>query len=205
MESVSRGAAAGSAQSLATGTLVIVSGPSGVGKSTICKMLAERMDAFLSISATTRPRRANEVDGQDYHFLSAEEFERRLEAGGFLEHARVYSGCCYGTPSRPVLDALAAGRTVILEIEIEGTIQVMRRFPDAISVFLLAPGTAEQKRRLTGRKRDSAEAIQERLSKAEAEVRRAQECGAYRHFVVNETVEQAVHEIMATIRQKGKP
>src|SRR5690606_6505313 len=112
------------------GILLSISGPSGVGKTTICKRLVERLDAFLSVSATTRPRRDNEVDGRDYHFISREEFERRIQRGEFLEYAHVYAGNCYGTPAGPVLEALAAGRVVILEIEIEGTLQVKRRFPE---------------------------------------------------------------------------
>jgi guanylate kinase len=185
----------------ARGNLLIISGPSGVGKSTICRELVDRLDAFLSVSATTRARRDAEVDGQDYHFMSTEEFERQLAADGFLEHAQVYAGHYYGTPAQPVLEALAAGRTVILEIEIDGTIQVVRRFPDAVSVYILAPDAGEQEERLVGRRQDSPKAIAERLSKAEAEIRRARECGAYRHFVVNETISQTVDEILRLRRE----
>jgi guanylate kinase len=185
------------------GKLLIISGPSGVGKTTLCKELVKRLDAFLSISATTRPRRDNEVEGADYYFLTTEEFERRLERGEFLEHAKVYGGRYYGTPLRPVNDALAAGQTVILEIEIDGTIQVMRRFADAISVYVLAPTAGDQKDRLEGRSKDSAEAIRERLSKADGEIRWAQDCGAYRHFVINETVQGTVDEIVRIVRESS--
>jgi guanylate kinase len=184
------------------GTLVIVSGPSGVGKSTLCRRLVERLDAFLSVSATTRPRREGEVDGQHYHFITPEVFERRIAEGGFLEYARVYGGRYYGTPTEPVLEVLRAGRVAILEIEIEGTLQVVRRFPDAITLYILAPTAEDQQRRLEGRREDSAEAIRERLSKADGEIGYAHECGAYRHFLVNEEVEETVDEIVRIVREK---
>jgi len=184
------------------GCLLIISGPSGVGKTTICKQLAQRLDAFLSVSLTTRPRRDNEVDGVDYKFISVEEFERRLAAGELLEYAKVYGGQYYGTPASPVHQALEAGRVVILEIDIEGAIQVMRRFPDAISIFVLAPTPEEQQDRLIGRQKDSPEAIRERLGKADGEIRYAYECGAYRHFLVNRTVEGTVDQIVQIVKEK---
>jgi guanylate kinase len=185
------------------GTLLIISGPSGVGKTTVCQELVKRLDAFLSVSATTRPRRENEVDGVDYHFLSTEEFERRLERDEFLEHAKVYGGRYYGTPAGPVEEALAAGRVVILEIEIDGTIQVVRRFPEAVAIYILAPSPEDQKGRLVGRQKDSKEAISERLGKADGEIRWAYDCGAYRYFLVNDTVEGTVNEIIRLVRESG--
>lgn len=182
------------------GQLVIVSGPSGVGKSTVCQALVDRLDAMLSVSMTTRPRRPHEVDGEAYQFVRPETFERMIGEGGLLEYARVYGGRYYGTPARPVLDALEAGRNVILEIEIDGTIQVVRRFPDAVSVYLLAP-EGEQRERLIGRGQDDPEAIRERLSKAEAEIARARACGAYRFFVVNQSVDETVEEIVRIVQE----
>ena len=122
-----------------SGVLLIVSGPSGVGKTTVCKRLAERMDALLSVSMTTRPQRPTEVDGEDYCFVSRQDFQERLDRGLVLEYAEVYGGHLYGTPAEPVLEALDAGRLVILEIEINGAIQVKRRMPEAIGVYMLAP------------------------------------------------------------------
>ena len=101
--------------------------------------------------ATTRPRRDNEVDGQDYHFITPAEFDRRLAAGEFLEHAKIYGGQNYGTPAGPVSEALETGRVVILEIDIEGTLQVARRYPDAIGIYILAPTAEEQQGRLVMR------------------------------------------------------
>jgi guanylate kinase len=186
-----------------TGTLVIISGPSGVGKTTICKELVKRLDAFLSVSATTRPRRKNEVDGVDYHFLTTEEFERRLDRDEFLEHAKVYGGRYYGTPAGPVNQALAAGKVVILEIEIEGTIQVVRRFPEAVTIYVLAPTPEDQKGRLVGRRQDSAEAIHERVTKADGEIRWASDSGVYKYFMVNDTVEETVDEVIRIVRESG--
>ncbi len=185
-----------------SGVLVIVSGPSGVGKTTICKRLTERMDAFLSVSATTRTRRDNEVDGRDYHFVSREAFERDIQAGRCLEFAKVYGGNYYGTPREPVVQALQAGRVVILEIEIEGTIQAKRQFPEGIGIYILAPTAEDQKRRLIGREKDPPEAIRERLSKADGEIRYAQECGVYDRFLINHDVDETVEAIVSIIREK---
>ena len=186
------------------GVLVIVSGPSGVGKTTICKQLMRRLDAFLSVSATTRPRRDNEVHGEDYYFIALDEFERRLAAGDFLEHAKVYGGQYYGTPGGPVHENLEAGKVVILEIDIEGTLQVMRRYPDAVSIYILAPTAEDLQGRLIGRQKDSADAIRERLSKADGEIRYAYDCKVYKHFLVNRTVEQTVEQIVQIVGDKQK-
>jgi len=185
-----------------SGLLVILSGPSGVGKTTVCQRLAHRLDAFLSVSATTRSRRDNEVHGQDYYFLSKADFEQRLSEGRMLEHAEVYGGNYYGTPAEPVVEALAAGRVVILEIEIEGTVQVKQRYPRAVGIYLTAPTSDEQVRRLVGRKKDSPEAIVERLNKAMAEVQRALHAGVYDYFVVNDDVEAAVDAIAKIVQEK---
>jgi guanylate kinase len=163
-----------------------------------------RLDAFLSVSATTRPQRDNEVDAQDYYFIPLAEFERRLAAGEFLEHAKVYGGQYYGTPGGPVHQALEAGQAVILEIDIEGTIQAVSRYPDAVSIYVLAPTADDLQGRLRGRNKDSAEAIRERLSKADGEIRYAYDCGVYRHFLVNRTVEDTVDQIVQIVREKQK-
>ena len=180
---------------------MIVSGPSGVGKTTVCQRLAERMDALLSVSMTTRPRRPSEVDGEAYRFVSREEFQRRLDHGQVLEYAEVYGGHLYGTPAQPVFEALDAGRLVVLEIEINGALQVKRRVPEAIGVYMLAPSPEDQKNRLVGRHQDSAATMAERLNKADGEIRYAQDCGAYDHFVVNEEIDQTVETLARIVEQ----
>lgn len=182
--------------------LLIISGPSGVGKTTICKRLTDRLGAFLSVSATTRRQRDNEIHGKDYFFLSVDEFETRLAEDRYLEHAKVYGGNYYGTPSEPVQEALAAGRVVILEIEIEGTIQVKRRFPQAVGIYILAPTPGDQAHRLVGRQKDTPEAIAERLSKADGEIRYAQDCGAYDFFLINHDVGETVETIVKIVQEK---
>ena len=177
-----------------------LSGPSGVGKSTVCQRLVQRLDAMLSVSATTRPPRPGEVHGRDYWFLEGADFEARIAAGRLLEYARVYAGQYYGTPAEPVAEALGAGRTVILEIDIAGTLQVARRYPDAVTIYLLAPTAGDQQQRLAGRKQDTAEAMAERLAKADGEIRKAKECGAYKHFVVNADLDDTIDRLVAIIR-----
>ena len=192
----------GDARAAGRGILLVVAGPSGVGKGTLIRGLRERHSHVrFSVSCTTRGPRPGEGHGEDYHFVSTEAFERQLEQGGLLEYARVYGGRYYGTPAPPVVDALAAGRVVILEIEIDGTIQVVRRFPDAIAIYILAPTPAEQADRLAGREKDSAEAIKERLSKADGEIRYAYDSGVYRHLLVNETIAQTVDDIVRIVRE----
>jgi guanylate kinase len=183
------------------GALIIISGPSGVGKTTICRQIVEALDAFLSVSATTRPPRKGEVDGVSYRFMNREAFLEQLERGAFLEYAEVYGGHYYGTPAEPVRQALETGRAVVLEIEIDGTIQVMRRYPEAVSVYILAPTAADQQDRILGRKKDSADAIAERLSKADAEIQQARDSGAYRYFVINDKIKDCVDRILQIVRE----
>jgi len=183
------------------GILLVISGPSGVGKSTVCRRLVDRLGAFLSVSATTRPPREGEVEGRDYIFMSRNKFDELIERGGFLEYAEVYGGNRYGTLAEPVEKHLSAGRVVILEIEIEGTCQVVRRYPEAVTIFILAPSSRDQKDRLAGRRTESQEAMRERLAKADREIHHARETGVYRYFVVNDTVEETVENIIRIVRE----
>ncbi len=180
------------------GKVVIVSGPSGVGKSTICKALAERLDnVYLSVSATTRPKSNGEENGRDYWFVSEEEFRQRLEKNLLLEHAKVF-GHYYGTPKDKVDEALQAGKIVILEIDVQGARQVKAIIPDATMIFILPPSSKDLAERLNRRGRDVAEAAEERLNGASDEIAAAWE-QHYEHMVINEDLQQAINECMQII------
>jgi len=180
------------------GKLVILSGPSGVGKSTICRQVVARLGAMLSVSATTRPQGAAEVDGQDYFFLSPQEFRRRLAEGEFLEYAEVF-GNVYGTPRMPVQKAIAAGQVVILEIDVQGAMQVKAAMPEAVMIFILPPRPEELQRRIEARARGEDELTRKkRLDKAEAEIAIAMQ--HYDHFVVNDVLDKAVQDVIKIIQ-----
>ncbi len=185
------------------GKIVIISGPSGVGKSTICKRLIERLDdACLSVSVTTRPKGDTETDGKDYWFVSPEEFRRRIEENELLEYAEVF-GNMYGTPADKVEEAVAAGRTVILEIDVQGARQVKERYPDAVMIFILPPSSKVLAERMDNRGRDGAEAARRRLDGASAEIAAAWQY--YNHMVINDDLEQAVSECIQIIEgHKGQ-
>lgn len=181
------------------GKVVIISGPSGVGKSTICGEVVKRVsDVYLSVSVSTRPKGDNEVDGQDYWFVSDEAFQERVKKGQFLEHAEVF-GHMYGTPKDEVEAALATGKTVILEIDVQGARQAKLVYPDAVMIFVLPPSHKELAQRLTGRGREDTEEAEERLDEASAEIAAAWQY--YKHMVINEELEQAVNEVIQIIEQ----
>ena len=174
----------------------VITGPSGVGKGTLIRRLRERVPGLaLSTSATTRPPREGEEDGRDYHFLSRDEFARRADANEFLEHA-AYSGNRYGTLRSEVERRLAAGESVVLEIEIQGARQVRAAMPEAVLVFIAPPDPAALRRRLEGRGTDDPKAISERLRTAEIELDAQQE---FQHVVVNDELERAVDELEAIV------
>jgi len=180
------------------GRIVIVSGPSGVGKSTICKQVVQRLDnALLSISATTRPKSDAEVDGRDYWFLSEQEFRDRINRGQFLEHANIF-GNWYGTPKDKVDEALQADRTVILEIDVQGAGQVKALYPDAMMIFILPPSERVLAERMDHRGRDDDESSEKRLEGASDEIAAAWQ--HYKHMVINDDLEQAVNECIQIIQ-----
>ncbi len=177
--------------------LFVVTGPSGAGKGTLIrKLVAARPDLAVAVSATTRPRRPGEEDGRDYHFLSGEEFQRRVDAGDFLEHVDYVSGHRYGTLREEVDGILASGRSVILELETHGAKEVQASLPDAVTIFIEPPSFAELERRLRDRATESAGEIGERLELAR---RQAEEAGDFDHVVTNDDVGRAVEELGAIV------
>jgi guanylate kinase len=179
------------------GKVFVITGPSGVGKGTLIELLLERVpDLELSVSATTREPRPGEVEGRDYHFLTPEEFERRVEAGDFLEHA-TYSGHRYGTLLDEVERRLAEGRSVVLEIEVQGARQVREAMPEAVLIFIAPPDPASLRKRLEGRGTDSTEAIERRLRTAEIELQAQDE---FPHVIVNDEVQKSAAELETLVR-----
>jgi guanylate kinase len=179
------------------GKLVIVSGPSGVGKSTICKEVVKRLgNVYLSVSVTTRPKSETEVDGKDYWFVSQEQFQERIKTGTLLEYAKVF-GQFYGTPKEKVVEALDDGKIVILEIDVQGARQVKAVFSNAIMIFVLPPSEKTLAERMNRRGRDAAEAAEARLNGASAEIAAAWQY--YNHMVINEDLDQAVEECIQII------
>jgi len=183
----------------AVGKVFVITGPSGVGKGTLIERLLERIPELdLSISATTRGPRPGEVDGRDYHFLDQGEFDRRVAAGDFLEQA-TYSGNRYGTLREEVERRLAEGRSVVLEIEVQGARQVRDAMPQAVQIFIAPPSPEVLRERLEGRGTDSTEAIEERLRTAETELTARDE---FPHVVVNDEVQKAASELEALVRDE---
>ena len=174
------------------GTLYVFTGPSGAGKGTLLSILREQDDKlFYSISATTRAPRPGETDGVQYYFLTKADFEQRIAQGAFLEHAR-YVDNYYGTLEAPVDEKLAAGYDVILEIEVQGAMQVHKKRPDAVMVFIAPPSFEELAARLRGRGTESEEKIQKRLETAREELTHQ---GEFDYVIVNDEVGRAVDEI----------
>ena len=175
------------------GLLLVVSGPAGVGKGTINAALLERHeDMRMSVSATTRAPRPGEIDGVHYFFKTEEAFERMIADGEFLEHTRVFDMNYYGTPKSFVLDEMEAGRSVILEIDVEGGMNVKRSFPDAVLIFIAPPSMSQLKERLIGRRTETPEQIERRFQTAFLEVERAK---AYDYVVVNNVLDVAVSRV----------
>lgn len=178
------------------GLLLVVSGPSGAGKGTICKALLNKNDEIkLSVSATTRKPRNGEVHGVNYFFIEKEEFTKMIENGEFLEYAQIYDNF-YGTPKAAIMETLEKGQDVILEIEMQGARQVKEVYPEGIFVFVLPPSLKELKNRIVGRGTETAEEIEKRFSCAFEEIKQIDD---YDYFIVNQDVEKSVKELESII------
>ena len=183
--------------------LVVISGPSGVGKDAVLDQMREAHgDLFFAVTATTRPKRPNEVDGRDYIFLTRERFQELLDEDGFLEHAEVY-GNRYGVPREPVRAALEAGSDVIVKVDVQGAATIRRIAPDALLIFLEAPSAQELERRLRARMTDSEQQLSLRIETARDEMRQA---SWFDTAIVNETgqVAQTVERIVEAIEEQRR-
>ena len=178
------------------GLLLVVSGPSGAGKGTICKALLNKHDQIkLSVSATTRKPRNGEVHGVNYFFIEKEEFTKMIENGEFLEYAQIYDNF-YGTPKAAIIECLEKGQDVILEIEMQGARQIKEVYPEGVFIFVLPPSLEELKSRIVGRGTETQEEIEKRFSCAFEEINQIVN---YDYFIVNEDIEKSVSDVEAII------
>ena len=181
------------------GFLIVISGFSGVGKGTVVKRLVQDYGYSLSISATTRAPREGEVDGREYYFKTKEDFMNLIDYNGFIEWA-VYVENYYGTPRAFVEKELAAGHNVILEIEVQGAMNIKEQYPDAILIFLTAPSAAELRNRLVGRGTEEAAVIEKRMQRA---VEESANMESYEYIVVNDDLDQCVKDVNSVIVARG--
>ena len=189
-------------QSCQRGLLLVISGPSGTGKTTIARAVEGRLDGTFSVSATTRPQSQIETGGRDYDFLSEPEFQEKVRSGALLEYAQVFGKHWYGTPRRPVETQMAEGRLVILDIDVQGALQVRESMPEALMVFVVPPDDDELLRRLRDRGREGEAAIQRRFAEARKEIDIARTSGAFDATVVNDDLEQAITETCRLVEQR---
>jgi guanylate kinase len=177
------------------GLLLVISGPSGAGKGTICKALLDKHDYWISVSATTRQPRQGEIDGKNYYFITKDDFKARIDQGDFLEYAEVY-GNYYGTPKSSVIEMLDSGKDVILEIDIQGALKVKEAFKEGIFIFILPPSMEELKQRIIRRGSETPESLMTRFKSAYKEINYVSK---YSYAVVNDTVDEAVKKIESIV------
>lgn len=178
------------------GRLFVISGPSGAGKGTICKKLLESVDISISTSMTTRAPRPGEIDGKDYYFVTVDEFEEKIANSGMLEYARVFDNI-YGTPKDMVIKQLERGRDVILEIDVQGGLQIKKKMPEqAVLVFVLPPDLTTLRQRIIDRGTETEEVIDKRFNEAINEIKLI---GEYDYYVVNDELDDAVYDLKAII------
>lgn len=186
------------------GLLIVLVGPSGVGKSTISRALAERMHLKYIVSATTRPKTEKDDLGKTYEHLDEPTFFHKLESGEFLEYAAVWDEY-YGTPKHPTLEYLANGEDVLLEIDVQGALQVRFQYPDALMIFIMPPDEKSLMERLRDRGRETPAQMEKRFRGAKREIWMAKGSRAFDDMVINDDVERAVEEISRLIRHKKSP
>ncbi len=185
------------------GRLIVISGPSGAGKTSICRALLTRVpDTIWSVSATTRPARPSDEAGTSYEFLSSEEFDRRERRAEFLESAE-YVGHRNGTPRAPVERALVEGANVVMEIDVQGGMQVAAKMPESLRVFVLPPNRDSLKARLEGRDGDVQEQLTQRLAESDGEIAVARDSGCYQYFVVNDVLEDTIAQVIGILTQES--
>lgn len=180
---------------MSKGQLIVISGPSGAGKGTVCKSIIEKNNYWISVSATTRSPRNDEIEGVNYYFISKEKFLERIESEDFLEYAEVY-GNYYGTPKSEVLKVLEGGQDVILEIDIQGALKVKKAYPNGLFIFILPPSMEELKNRITNRGSETPESLITRFTSAHKEISFVSK---YDYAVVNDTVNSACEKIQSII------
>jgi guanylate kinase len=183
--------------------MVVVSGPSGAGKTTVTRALVKRTDLVLSVSVTTRRPRPGETEGVDYYFVTPEEFKRRVAANRLIEWASVF-GNCYGTPVEELERARQSGKMLILEIDVQGGIQIKKKYPEALAILLLAPDDKTLCKRLAARATDADDEVRLRLALACKEIDMARQSGCYDAEVTNDDLDRAVEEIVSIIQSRRK-